>query len=143
MSHLIRKAQVWIANVSGKEITRVLLFKVVDVRGGGWHPVTGGVDAGETFLDGAKRELEEETGFKSKDGSWVKLNHKVHFEGRYGAVEEHSFLFVLDGKRRDPKLDPSEHFVFEWIEIHEAQQRLTFDGQQDALRCVSDILKTR
>jgi 8-oxo-dGTP pyrophosphatase MutT (NUDIX family) len=120
----------------------VLLFKVVDVRGGGWHPVTGGVDDSETFLDGAKRELEEETGFDAKKhGTWVDLKHESHFEGRWGLVEEHSFLFVLDGKRVEPKLDPSEHVIYEWVEVHDAQERLGFGGQQNALKLVSDILK--
>ena len=117
------------------------MFKVVDVRGGGWHPVTGGVDEGESFLEGAKREVEEETGFSRKDGKWVDLNHSYHFESRYGGAEEQSFLFILDGKRQDPKLDPKEHLIFEWVEIHEAEQRVRFDGQQNALKLVSAILK--
>jgi 8-oxo-dGTP pyrophosphatase MutT (NUDIX family) len=103
--------------------------------------VTGGVDEGESFLDGAKRELEEETAFSRDDGKWVDLKHSYHFESRYGSAEECSFLFILDGKRRDPKLDPHEHLIFEWVEIHEAQARVRFDGQQNALQLVSAILK--
>ena len=138
-----RKAQVWVAHVTSRRATSVLLFKVVDLRGGGWHPVTGGVDAHESFSAGAKRELREETGFLSQDGKWVDLDHFHHFEGRFGNAEEHSFLFILKGRKRNPKLDPKEHLIFEWVEIHEAQKRLKFDGQQNALKLVSAILEKR
>jgi 8-oxo-dGTP pyrophosphatase MutT (NUDIX family) len=142
LSKRSRKAQVWIGNISAKGTIRVLMFKVVDLRGGDWHPVTGGVDENENFLEGAMRELEEETGFRRKDGKWVDLKHAYEFESRYGSAEEHSCLFVLDGKRRDPKLDPHEHLVFEWVEIHEAERRVRFDGQRNALRLVSAILNS-
>jgi 8-oxo-dGTP pyrophosphatase MutT (NUDIX family) len=120
---------------------RVLMFKVTDVRGGGWHPVTGGVDEGESFIDGAKRELEEETGFDQKSGRWVDLNHTHHFESRWGSAEERSFLFVMNGILQDPTLDSNEHLIFEWVEIHEAEKRVRFEGQRQALKLVSEILK--
>jgi 8-oxo-dGTP pyrophosphatase MutT (NUDIX family) len=142
LSKRSRKAQVWIAHVSEKRSVRVLMFKVTDVRGGGWHPVTGGVDEGEDFFKGAKRELEEETGFDAKkDGKWVDLKHTYHFESRFGAVEERSYLFILGGKKLDPKLDPHEHVVCEWVDLNEAELRVRFDGQRNALILVSDILK--
>ena len=66
MSKRSRKAQVWIGNVSGKGIIRVLMFKVVDVRGGGWHPVTGGVDEGESFLEAPNAKSKKKPGLVAK-----------------------------------------------------------------------------
>jgi 8-oxo-dGTP pyrophosphatase MutT (NUDIX family) len=138
-----KKAQVWIANTSKENNPKVLLFRVVKERGSGWHPVTGHIDEGETVSEGARRELKEETGFDSDRGAWIDLKQKINFTGRYGPVTEQVFLFILDGKTRVPHLDPKEHVDFEWVEVKEAVSRLGFAGQKDALKRVSDILKSR
>ena len=62
-----------------KAPARVLVFKVLERRGGGWHPVTGGVDGSEEFSEGAKRELQEETGFDPEFGTFVDLEFSYSF----------------------------------------------------------------
>jgi 8-oxo-dGTP pyrophosphatase MutT (NUDIX family) len=111
----------------------VLLFRVIPKRGGGWHPVTGGVDADESFLEGAKRELQEETGFDPGGGKWIDLELSCTFEGRFGRAEEHAFGFILEHPL-EPELDPSEHSAFEWVDTDTALTRVGFEFQQDALR---------
>lgn len=140
MSKKARKAQVWIGFQKKGLESEILLFKVKDERGGGWHPVTGGVDGGESFLDGAKREVLEETGIKPSKGEWVDLEFSYHFEGKWGHAEEHVFGFILHQKREDPQLDPKEHVIFEWVSVAEAYRRIGHDPQRDALKLFSCYL---
>ncbi len=121
---------------------QVLLFKVIEKRGGGWHPVTGGVDSGEAFLDGAKREVLEETGFNSDSGEWVDLEFSYQFEGRFGRAEEHAFGLILS-KKIQPRLDPHEHTHSEWVPLDEALKRVGFQPQRDALDHFSCYLALR
>jgi len=116
----------------GRQPARVLLFRVIDKRGGGWHPVTGGVDSGESFLEGAQREVEEETSFSRDSGTWVDLEFSYSFQGRFGKAEEHAYGFILK-QEKNPKLDSHEHLAYEWVTGAEASVRLGFQPQRDAL----------
>ena len=143
MSNRSRKAQIWIGVREAKNSpARVLLFKVVEKRGGGWHPVTGGVDRGESFLEGAQREVLEETGFQEEMGEWVDLTFSYQFEGRFGRAEEHAFGFLLP-QEFAPKLDPHEHTDSEWVSVSEAAKRVGFQTQRDALDRFSCYLAPR
>ena len=112
---------------------RVLVFQVLERRGGGWHPVTGGVEGSEEFLEGAKRELQEETGFDPDQGTFIDLEYSYKFEGRFGKAHEHAFGFIL-AEECAPVIDPSEHLAFEWVSEEEALKRLQFEPQKDALK---------
>jgi 8-oxo-dGTP pyrophosphatase MutT (NUDIX family) len=133
LSNRSRKAQVWIGrNREGQG--EVLLFRVIDRRGGGWHPVTGGVEKGEDFLAGAKREFAEETGFDPADGEWFDLEYSFRFEGRFGPAEERAYGFrFLPGADKVPSLDPGEHLEARWVGVEEALQWLGHQAQKDAL----------
>jgi 8-oxo-dGTP pyrophosphatase MutT (NUDIX family) len=133
LSNRSRKAQVWIGFQAKGSAPEVLLFRVIDRRGGGWHPVTGGVDDHEKFADGAKRELEEETGMNVHSGEWIDLDYEVHFDGRWGPVEERAYALILREAKIDPVLDPKEHLEFQWVPLKEARARLEFDSQRNAL----------
>ena len=133
LSNRSRKAQVWIAR-SGKSETEFLLFRVREERGGGWHPVTGGVDAGESFIEGAKRELAEETGFDPEHGTWYDLELELKFEGRFGPAKERAFGFRLRDPDAVPVLDPSEHLEYRWETLESASGMLNYEFQRDALR---------
>ena len=139
MSNRSKKAQVWIARRcrAGFE---VLLFRVREERGGGWHPVTGGVDPGESFLEGAKRELSEETGFDPDLGTWQDLEVELEFESRFGKVKERAFGFLLSIPDVEPVLDPNEHVEFRWESIDRATRMISYEFQRDALRRFSCYL---
>ncbi len=141
LSKKTRKAQVWIGFQKKGFPTEILLFKLHKGRGGGWHPVTGGVEDDETFLEGAKREVLEETGIKPSQGEWIDLEFSYFFEGRWGHAEEHVFGYILHKKREDPVLDPKEHVIFEWVSVEEAARRLEHDPQRDALKRFSCYLQ--
>jgi len=143
LSNRSRKAQVWIAREVESGIW-VLLFRVREERGGGWHPVTGGVDPEETFLEGAKRELAEETGFDPEAGEWFDLELELKFDSRFGPAKERAFGFRLADSGvdpvLDPVLDPREHVEFRWEPVGQALAMVSFEFQRDALRRFSCYL---
>lgn len=74
------------------EQDRVLLVHAADPRTGlrGWYPVGGGVEAGESLDEAARREAYEETGLAGlPDGAhvWTR-EHTYRFDGRTVDVHE-------------------------------------------------------
>ena len=137
---MYRKVQVWIASQVKSEAAQVMLFKLIEARGGGWHPVTGGVEKGEALLTAAQRETEEETGISADAGKWVDLEHSHVFKGRWGKAEEHAFGLVLKNVPRTIHLDPKEMTEYRWVTISEALKELEYQPQRDALEAFSCYL---
>ena len=103
-----------------------------------WQIVTGSIEQGETAVQGALRELKEETGFIPQK-FWIvphvntfysvrndTLNHTVNF-----AVQ------VLPGS--DPVLS-EEHYQFGWYPIEQAKALCVWPGQIHALQLVNDFI---
>ena len=128
-----QKVQVWIAaKVSPQKPIELLLFKVIEKRGGGWHPVTGSVEKEDaTLFDAAKRETLEETGIES--GRRIDLDYSFEFTGRWGKASEHAFGLILPKKIDKIKLDPHEHLSCKWVSYDEAIQQIQFQNQKRAL----------
>jgi len=136
---MYRKVQVWIADLN--DDPKVLLFKLIPARGGGWHPVTGGVEKGESFLKAAQRETEEETQIPMDAGTWIDLEYSHFFDGRWGKAEEHAFGLVLTHTSFTIHLDPSEMTEFKWVTLEEAKKEVGFEPQRHALERFSCYLE--
>jgi len=93
----------------------VLMLQMKEDRDFKWQNVTGSVDAGEDFFDGAKRELVEETGL-SAELSELPLTYE--FRDRWGKdVLEKVYVATLTQRENNIKLDPTEHGDFKWLNI--------------------------
>ena len=130
-----QKALVWILwkNPDSPE-QKVLLLKVKPERGNVWQPVTGSIENGESFEDGAMREAQEETGFSFENKvHYLGIEHK--FSSRFGpAVERCYALWVKGDTPPTPILDPKEHTAFEWVSPEDARSRLpNLEHQKEAL----------
>lgn len=116
--------------VSGDPVDSFLLMKHEDR----WDLPKGHVDPGETDLQCALRELEEETGFVESE---LQIDPDFRYEhrylvsgGRYGSDPEQTIekslliLLATIAERRDPVL--TEHMGFHWFPWkppHVIQQR--------------------
>jgi hypothetical protein len=98
-----------------------------------WQPVTGNLEKGEDFSEGALREASEETGLDFPNPPRF-LGIRLEFEGRWGPAEEQGFSLIVTGKKPPkPKLDPKEHDDFAWLSPKEAIERVEFEQQKDAI----------
>ncbi len=147
----IRKAQVvilWSAAPQGQQAAqgpdsaspgttpskKVLLLHLNPDRGAYWQPVTGKIDEGETFAEGALREAEEESGLRfERHPQYLGLEHR--FQGKWGpAVERAFFLPIFGGSEPPtPSLDGKEHDAYEWLDPAEAADRVKWPHNRAAI----------
>ncbi len=89
-----------------------------------WEIPEGGVPAGEDPLEGARRELREETGIEAAE--WAEL---ARFDLSNSVTDERGMLFLatrLSEGRADP--DPTEDLAVRWVPFAEALA-MTIDGR--------------
>jgi 8-oxo-dGTP pyrophosphatase MutT (NUDIX family) len=98
-----------------------------------WEIPEGGVPAGESALDGARRELLEETGVEATE--WRELA-RVHLSN--SVSDELAVLFVAWGLRHgDATPDGTEQLVIRWLPFAEVLA-MTLDGRiTDAMTVVA------
>ncbi len=105
-----------------------------DFLGGNFELPGGGVDEGETIIDGAIRELKEETGLtvtkvlEAFDGFDYTTDRKPH-------VRQINFLVEVGSG--DVTLDPNEHDVFKWVDADDLEG---ISMSENMKRCVSAAL---
>jgi 8-oxo-dGTP pyrophosphatase MutT (NUDIX family) len=108
----------------------VLQFQTTLTRGRFWQNMTGSLDEGESWEEGALREFYEETQIPVKEllhqlscsilhFGLHKLDYFHCFEDRWKRqVEEHSFLFFFkmpEHLKPSITIDPSEHQFSRWL----------------------------
>ncbi len=111
---------------------QVLLIERADYPGS-WQSVTGSWEPGETMLQTAAREAEEETGFVAADfvlSDWQLQNQFEIFEKwrhRYppGTTHntEHVFGLLLPAPL-PPRLAPREHLSYVWLPWQQAADKV-------------------
>ena len=94
-----------------------------------WEIPEGGVPAGESALEGARRELREETGIEATD--WIEMSHS-HLSN--SVSDEEAVIFLATGLTRgQASPDGTEALVPRWLPFDEVLA-MTIDGRiTDAL----------
>ena len=125
-----------------------LLLKRTEERGGFWQGVTGHTERSEKIIDGAKRELLEETSFIPKfifqtEYSYsIKINEEMkdQFPPETTELLEHVFLARID-QEDDPTIDSFEHVDWKWCSYKEALELLKWEENKKALEYCNDLLR--
>jgi 8-oxo-dGTP pyrophosphatase MutT (NUDIX family) len=140
---------VYVTRESGGDRQYLLLHRAPH-RDAFWQGVTGAVEAGETILEAARRELCEETGYVA-DGL-VDLDYTYTFpvadlwRDLYDAdvmeIREHTFVVEVPGST-EPRIDPREHDDWRWCALEEAVSLLRWPENITALRRAHALLQHR
>jgi 8-oxo-dGTP pyrophosphatase MutT (NUDIX family) len=94
-----------------------------------WEIPEGGVPAGESALDGARRELREETGVEAT--GWREL---LRFHLSNSITDEGGVLFAARALRQgEPDPEPTEDLTVRWIPFDEAAAMIDDGRITDAL----------
>ena len=112
---------------------RVLILRRPPSRGQIWVPVSGKVDPTDRDFDSAlRRELAEETGF-TELREVFSLDWHVRFDGPDGRPWRlHAYAVELPDERT-PALS-AEHESFAWVDDAEAERRLHYEDNREAIR---------
>ncbi len=120
---------------------QVLIMERAD-KAGYWQSVTGSLEQGETPIQAAIREVQEETGLNATQydlQDWQVSNiYEIypHWRHRYAPNVTHNteHLFGLELPSPLPiKLAPDEHLRYEWVDWREAATRVFSWTNVDAL----------
>ena len=118
---------------SGKVL--LLRHSSISSRGGGhWDFPKGHIDAGETEIQTALRELEEETGMSNAnviDG--VRDTISYTFSGGQERIGKEVIFFLATTKESKVILR-HEHIDYSWLDFDSAFSRLTYDNARQVLR---------
>ncbi len=111
---------------------------------GHWDFPKGHIEEGETELETALRELEEETGIRESELE-LKEDFREEIEYFYKKRSElaHKKVIFLLGETKKEEIEISfEHQGFSWLPFEEAIEKVTFRNARDLLEEAEDHLKS-
>lgn len=140
-----REETIRLVKVLVRDGDRVLLLHRRRERGNYWQPITGSIEAGESPLDTARRELVEETG-QSAEPEPIDLRQSFmiesqFLESQYRApiiASEVAFTAAIDS-RVPIRLDTLEHDACGWFTFAEAYERIRWTDDREAFERLQSL----
>jgi dATP pyrophosphohydrolase len=94
-----------------------------------WQGIAGGVEEGETLLQAAKREAEEEGGVPA-EAHFMPLDSVASFERDKKTVTQYAFAVELNAR---PLRLSEEHSEYRWLPFDAAIRMMRWQSDRDAL----------
>ena len=113
---------------------RILALQRTEARGGFWQPVTGRLEAGESALAAAQRELLEETGLTARVRPLGYVHAFAQRDTQPPRLIEETAFAVEAPDDFVARLDPAEHQQQQWLAPDEAIARFPYEGLKEAAR---------
>lgn len=118
---------------------RVLLLHRKPERGNFWQPITGTIEAGETAIHAAHREIQEETGHASEARD-LHLTQSFMIESQYLESRYPSPIIACEtgyetrlDSRLPIRIDAEEHDAFGWFTLADAYETIRWSDDREAL----------
>lgn len=120
-------------------------FLLLYRRGNYWNFPKGHFELGETSLDTALRETEEETGIKRSELRIVpsfRAYERFTFERGEERIHDTVILYLAETHEAQVKISPREHSGFAWFLYHDALRVLgnKYVGTKRVLKKANDFL---
>ena len=109
------------------------MFLLLHYPSGHWDFVKGKMEKGESTMETAIRETEEETGitdvrFLENFEEWIEYNFQYK-----GEIVHKKVVFFLGETRTEEVKISNEHLSYAWKEYNEAMEKTTFDNAKTIL----------
>ncbi len=117
------------------------LFLLIQHNNGHWAFPKGHPEQGESEIETAKREFEEETGVKEyelKENTFFIEDYS--YQGKDGVIKKQVKYFLAIVNKPDVFLQKEELQNFKWVDYEEALELITFDEAKEILKEVNDLL---
>lgn len=108
---------------------------------GYWDFAKGKLEAGETVLDAAIREVKEETNLDVDIHPGFEETLSYFFRERNGLIQKYVTFFVGEAINNDVIMS-WEHLGYLWLPYQAALDQLSFDNAKDTLKKAEAFLKT-
>jgi dihydroneopterin triphosphate diphosphatase len=149
MTRLPYQVLVYIPRHPTPTTSEYLLLRRTAARGGFWQGVSGGVEAGESLAEAARREVREETGHY-QFSRFLALDFRYSFPldrptcghlyaPDFKVIHEECFGAEVSLDSGEPVFDPGEHDAYQWLEVSQALALLRWPENQEALRRFADL----
>lgn len=142
------KKQVVAGFVIFRRASQGIKFLLLYRRGRYWNFPKGHFEVGETSLDAALREVEEETDLKKTDLRIVpnfRVYERFHFYTNEEKIYDTVILYLAETRKAEVKISPREHSGFAWFSYHDALGVLgnKYVGTKRVLRKANNFLRFR
>ena len=117
-------------------------YLLLKYGGGNWGFPKGHVEAGETDVQAAQREVEEETGIPvgaQKLLPGFEDDTDYRFRRGHVLVEKDVRFFLIETATRQVKLS-HEHSDFAWLAYPQAMERVSFEGPRRILQAAHSFI---
>ena len=133
---------VWVFREAAEEPEILLLRRVPGrVLPGLWQGVSGSLEPGERVVDGALRELREETGFERPvvDAFFdLDLVNQFHYSGVDAILA--AAVFAARVRRDAEPVLSHEHDAARWLPLEAALAEVIWPGYREAIRRIAENL---
>ncbi len=124
-----RTSGIWVINRNRKILCQKRSLKK-DVKPGFWEAFFGGhLEKGETYVENAVSELNQELGFSVKETDFY--SYKVFKSVSSHKEFQHVFAVVLAEEKNDFQFEKEEIDELKWIELEEVRKILVIDKSEN------------